>query len=304
MEKENKDKKGNFYEDGYVIVTNHFLGPWLKELGPGPAMLYVKLLSYCHQGKDTAWPSLRSLSQEMGLAKTTLIRHQHTLIKFGLIKKISKGRAVNHPYKNNLYQIIFPPDLPDHPERKIGSARSQNATANGSKMKPLRLQNDTSVGSKMKPSMVAKCYPNNNNKHYQYNNQDVVAVDFKKLREEGEEKMNAIREQLLNLDFKESFIEKLLQDYPPEKIEEKLELLMEGKNIQNPAGWLRSALKNDYQNPEQERPDEEPVEQASNLSRKSQKTFSRKVALRGIRLIRESLSLPVSSRSPSGREPG
>ena len=116
--------------------------------------------------------------------------------------------------------------------------------------------------------------------------------------------MKAIREQLTDLDFKESFIEKILKFYSIKKIEEKLELLMEGKNIQNPAGWLRSALKNDYQNPEQERPDEEPVEQASNLSRKSQKTFSRKVALRGIRLIRESLSLPVSSRSPSGREPG
>jgi hypothetical protein len=37
-----------------------------------------------------------------------------------------------------------------------------------------------------------------------------------------------------------------------EKIEEKLDLLMERRNIQSPAGWLRSALKNDYRGEEQE----------------------------------------------------
>jgi hypothetical protein len=34
------------------------------------------------------------------------------------------------------------------------------------------------------------------------------------------------------------------------KIEEKLDLLMERKNIQSPAGWLRAALKNDYRGEE------------------------------------------------------
>ena len=38
----------------------------------------------------------------------------------------------------------------------------------------------------------------------------VVAVDFKKLKEKGEEKMQAIRERMLELDFKEEFIEKKL----------------------------------------------------------------------------------------------
>jgi len=48
-------------------------------------------------------------------------------------------------------------------------------------------------------------------------------VNFKKLKEEGEEKIQAIREQLRNLDFKEGFIEQLPKDYPAKKIEEKLE---------------------------------------------------------------------------------
>jgi len=55
-------------------------------------------------------------------------------------------------------------------------------------------------------------------------------VDFKKLKEEGEEKMQALRGQLLNLNIKESFIEKILKEYPAKKIEEKLDLLMERWN--------------------------------------------------------------------------
>ncbi len=45
---------------------------------------------------------------------------------------------------------------------------------------------------------------------------------------------------------------------------------MERRNIKNPAGWLRAALKNDYQGEEQERDDEEPVEQVSHQTSLSQ----------------------------------
>ncbi|MBA3062194.1 MAG: hypothetical protein FP833_04440 [Atribacteria sp.] len=104
-------------------------------------------------------------------------------------------------------------------------------------------------------------------------------VNFKKLKEKGEEKMQApfdskehytgqaIRERLVELDFKEEFIEKILKEYSVKKIEEKLDLLMERRNIQSPAGWLSAALKNDYQDPEQERYDEEPVDQESQTIR-------------------------------------
>ena len=103
----------------------------------------------------------------------------------------------------------------------------------------------------MKPSLVAKCYPNNSN----INNTNTTAANreaaaaFKKLKEKGEEKMQAVREQLRDLDFKEEFIEQLLKDYPPRKIEKKLDLLFIKRNIQNPAGWLMAALKDDYPTP-------------------------------------------------------
>jgi hypothetical protein len=59
--------------------------------------------------------------------------------------------------------------------------------------------------------------------------------------------MIVIRKRMIKLDFKEEFIEKILKDFSPKKIEEKLDLLIERRNIQSPAGWLVAALKNDYQ---------------------------------------------------------
>ena len=139
----------------------------------------------------------------------------------------------------------------------------------------------------MKLDMVAKCYPNNNNlKHYQYNNKGVVAVDFIKLKEE--ERRKRIKEDLTGLDFKDSFREKLLKDFPLEKMEEKLELLKEKKHIINPSGWLMAALKNDYQGSQEE----ESQEVIEEKKEEPQRIFSsREEALRQIRLAKEKLAL-------------
>jgi hypothetical protein len=257
----------------------------------------------------------------MGIAKTTLLRYQDTLIRFGLIKNITRAKSTTGHYRNNIYQItpleelIEPPD----PDKIIDFL--------GSKMKPDRYQNDTSIGSKMKLSLVSKRYPNNTNlKHYQGNNNKegedaVAAVDFKKLKEKGEERMRVIRERMVELDFKEGFIEKILKEYSTKKIDEKLDLLMERRNIQRPAGWLMAALKNDYRGEEQERYDEEPAEESDNL--KSRGTMhralneseqidpsstentdipeevSREKAIKAIKLIQDNLSACISP-IPSG----
>ena len=254
-----KEKK-----EGYIIVTNYFLKKWVKVLGVGPVVLYEELLTYCHKGKDIAWPTIDSLCQQMGIAKTTLLRYQNTLLKFGLIKNITRGKSTTGHYRNNIYQVTPLEELtgPPDPEKIIDFI--------GSKMKPDRYQNDTSIGSNMKLSLVSKRYPNNTNLNItnittitKREKDAVVAVNFKKLKEEGEEKMQAIRERMVKLNFKEEFMEKIFKEYSVKKIEEKLDLLLIKRNIQNPAGWLRAALKNDYQDAEQERYDEEPAEQVS-----------------------------------------
>ena len=186
----------------------------------------------------------------MGIAKTTLLRYQNTLIKFGLVKNIRRAKSTTSHYKNNIYQITPLEKLPEHPD-----IRYQNDTYNGSKMKPGRFQNDTYVGSNLKLSLVSKRYPNNTNTNITNittTKRENVVVYFKKLKEKGEERMRVIRERMVELGFKEEFVEKILKDCSAKRIENKLYLLMEMRNIQNPAGWLSTALKNDYQNEEQE----------------------------------------------------
>ena len=300
MDKEKPKRQTKSSKEGYIIVPNYFLKKWVRVLGVGPVVLYQELLTYCHKEKDIAWPTINSLCQHMGIAKTTLLRYQNTLIKFALIKNITRGKSTTGHYKNNIYQITSLEELSKHPDP------GKILDFLGSKMKPDRYQNDTYIGSNLKLSLVSNCYPNNNNINNTNttttNREKDVVVNFKKLKEKGdlsacnaqaEEKMQTIRERLMDLDFTEGFIEQLLKDYSLKKIEEKLDLLMEKRNIQNPAGWLISALKNDYQDPEQEKYDKEPVGQLSENQKtppREEKASSREFALEMIRKTREMLA--------------
>ncbi|GAG74394.1 unnamed protein product [marine sediment metagenome] len=294
MEKEKLNKQNKPDEEkkeGYIIVTNYFLKKWVKVLGVGPVVLYEELLTYCHKGKYIAWPTINSLCQQMGIAKTTLLRYQNTLIKFGLIKNITRGKSTTGHYRNNIYQITSLEELSRHPDP------GKIIDFVGSKMKPDRYQKDTSIGSNMKLSLVSKRYPNNtnlNSTNVTTTNREkdvvVAVVDFKKLKEKGEEKMRVIRERMVELDFKEELIEKILKEYSTKKIDEKLDLLLIKRNIQSPAGWLSAALKNDYQDPEQERYDEEPAEQVPRPSTENKKILSREEALQQIQLAKDRLA--------------
>lgn len=237
-EKPNKQNKpGEKAKEGYIIVPNYFLREWVKVIGIGPALLYLQLLSYCHKEKDIAWPTLTTLSSKLGVSKNSLLSYRKILLKYGLIKKIIKRRTAQGNYQSNFYKVT-----PIEGCAKI-ELRQVHILGEGS--------------ANIAPGVVQNLHPNNTNlKHYQYNNNKeaekdaVVAVNFKKLKEKGEERMRVIRERMVELDFKEEFIEKTLKEYSMEKIKEKLDLLMERKNIKSPAGWLLSALNNDYQDPQ------------------------------------------------------
>ena len=119
MEKEkqnNQNKPDEEKKEGYIIVTNYFLKKWVKVLGVGPVVLYEELLTYCHKEKYIAWPTINSLCQQMGIAKTTLLRYQDTLLKFGLIKNITRGKSTTGHYRNNIYQITPLEELSRHPD--------------------------------------------------------------------------------------------------------------------------------------------------------------------------------------------
>ena len=267
MEKEFLKNQTQLTKEGYVIISSYFLDYCVEILGTGPGMLYIQLLNYCHKGKNLAWPSLATLGRKMQFTPKSITKFHQILLKHGLIKKISKGKTVSGNYRRNIYQVtplhmvkntlskgnIFP-----QVEEKITPNQGKKLPINNTNL------NNTKLTTTTKREKDA-----------------VVAVNFKKLKEKGdlsacnaqaEEKMQApysskekehyawqaLRERMVKLDLKEEFMEKMLKEYSVKKIEEKLDLLMERKNIQRPAGWLRAALQNDYRG-------EEPVEESEDL---------------------------------------
>jgi len=267
-------------KEGYVIISSYFLDNCVEVLGTGPAMLYIQLLNYCHKGKDLAWPTLATLGRKMQFTPKSITKFHQILLKHGLIKKIRKGKTPSGNYKRNIYQVT--------PLHKV-----KNTLSKGNIF--------PHIEEKITPNLGKKLPTNNTNLNITNSTTTngekdaVVAVDFKKIKEKGEKKMRVIKERMVELDFKEEFMEKMLKDYSTKKIDEKLDLLMEKKNIQNPAGWLRAALKNDYQGEEQERYDEEPVRKAPRLSTENKNILSREEALQQIQLAKDRLATIIPS---------
>ena len=93
--------------NSYTTIQDYFLAHWVNTIGLGPTVLYLQLLSYCHKGKDIAWPSIQTLNKRMGTTTKTLIRYRNTLIEYGLIKKVVKQKSISGGYDHNLYQIVL-----------------------------------------------------------------------------------------------------------------------------------------------------------------------------------------------------
>ena len=185
--------------NSYTTIQDYFLAHWVNTIGLGPAMLYIQLLSYCHKGKDTAWPSIKTLNKRMGTTTKTLIRYRNTLIKFGLIKKVVKQRSTSGGYDHNLYQIVLldkenvlhPPaeKLPEEKEKIISGVAKESPSSKQNN--PKRINTD----------------------------------DKKSLKKEG------IKEELEKLNMDKKSIYKTILNYSLEDIEEKLDLLRIKRNV-------------------------------------------------------------------------
>ena len=204
--------------NSYTTIQDYFLAHWVNTIGLGPAMLYLQLLSYCHKGKDTAWPSIKTLNKRMGTTTKTLIRYRNTLLEYGLIKKIVKQRSSSGGYDHNLYQIVLldkenvlhPPaeKLPEEKEKIVSGIVEESPSSN-------------------------------------QNNPNKIVPDSKKSL-----KTERIKKELEKLNLDKKSIDKIILNYSSEDIEEKLDLLEIKRNVVNPAGWLIAALKANYLNPE------------------------------------------------------
>jgi len=202
----------------YTTIQDYFLNHWVSTIGLGPAMLYLQLLSYCHKGKDIAWPSIKTLNKRMGTTTKTLIKYRNTLLEYGLIKKIVKQRSSSGGYDHNLYQIVLldkenvlhPPaeKLPEESEKII--------------------------------SGISKEFPS-----FNQDNPQKVITDNKK-----SPKTEKMKEELKKLNLDKKSIDKIILNYSLEDIEKKLDLLKIRKNVISPAGWLIAALQANYLNSE------------------------------------------------------
>jgi len=221
----------------FTTIQDYFLAHWVNEIGLGPAMLYLQLLSYCYKGKDTAWPSIQTLNKRMGTTTKTLIKYRNTLLEYGLIKKIVKQRSSSGGYDHNLYQIVlldkenilYPPTekLPEENEKII--------------------------------SGIAGKFP------FQDNPKKVIIENKKSPKTER------IKKELEKLNLDKKLIDKIILNYSLEDIEEKLDLLEIKRNVINPAGWLITALQANYLNPESSKEEnhEEEIMETEEIEAKS-----------------------------------
>ena len=202
----------------YTTIQDYFLAHWVSTIGLGPAMLYLQLLSYCHKGKDTAWPSINTLNKRMGTTTKTLVKYRNTLLEYGLIKKVIKQKSSSGGYDHNLYQIVlldkenilYPPaeNLPEENEKVISGISEESSYSN------------------------------------QDNPNKIVSDNKKSLKTER------VKEKLRKLNLDKKSIDKIILNYSLEDIKEKIDLLEIKRNVINPAGWLVAALKANYFNPE------------------------------------------------------
>jgi hypothetical protein len=214
MERKIPVKKTN----SYTTIQDYFLAHWVCIIGLGPTVLYLQLLSYCHKGKDIAWPSIKTLNKRMGTTTKSLIKYRTTLLEYGLIKKVIKQRSASGGYDHNLYQIVlldkenilYPPAerLPEENEKVISGIAEESPSSNQINPKKLIIDNKKSL------------------------------------------KIEKMKEELKKLNLDKKSIDKTILNYSLGDIEEKLELLEIKRNVINPAGWLITALKANYLNPE------------------------------------------------------
>ena len=236
--------------NSYTTIQDYFLAQWVSTIGIGPTVLYIQLLSYCHKGKDTAWPSIKTLNKRLGTTTKTLIRYRNTLIKFGLIKKVVKRRSTSGGYDHNLYQIVLldKENVLHPPAEKLPEEKEEIVSG-----------------------IVESLCSNKNNL------KKVIVNNRKSLKTER------IKEELEKINLDKKSIDKIILKYSLEDIEEKLDLLEIKRNVVNPAGWLITALQVNYLNPEsyrEENDEEEKIMETEEMESESKIVKLNKLALK------------------------
>jgi hypothetical protein len=108
--------------NSYTTIQDYFLAQWVSTIGLGPTVLYIQLLSYCHKGKDTAWPSIKTLNKRLGTTTKTLIRYRNILLEYGLIKKVECIPCIQ-ALVDNIFFASFLPTILGSSKKSFGTPR-------------------------------------------------------------------------------------------------------------------------------------------------------------------------------------
>ncbi len=93
----------------------------------------------------------------------------------------------------------------------------------------------------------------------------MVNADKKSLKKER------MKEELMRINLDKKSIDKIILNYSLEDIEGKIDLLNTKRNVVNPAGWLITALKANYVNPESFKEENDEVEEIIEVEEEEQK---------------------------------
>ena len=236
--------------NSYTTIQDYFLAQWVSTIGIGPTVLYLQLLSYCHKGKDIAWPSIKTLNKRMGTTTKTLIRYRNTLIEYGFIKTVIKQKSSSGGYDHNLYQIVLldKENVLHPPAEKLPEEKEEIVSG----------------------IVESPCSNKNNLKKVIVNNKKSL-------------KTERIKEELGKINMDKKSIDKIILKYSLGDIEEKLDLLQIKRNVINPAGWLVASLKANYLNPEsyrEENDEEKKIMETEEMESESKIVKLNKLALK------------------------
>lgn len=100
----NSVQLGGIYEDGYGIVPKKMFKA--KNIGKNEKLILSYFLSYTGAGKDSCFPSIDLISEDLGLSRGTIVEAIKVCVSEGFIRKekLHPDNPLNHA---NKYVILF-----------------------------------------------------------------------------------------------------------------------------------------------------------------------------------------------------
>ncbi len=91
-------------EKGWFHIDNEYLNGYGKLLGPSCTLTYITLCRFANEGTQTCFPEMRTIAEEVGLSKITVLRALKVLEEWNIIhveKRKVKGKQIS-----NLYTLL------------------------------------------------------------------------------------------------------------------------------------------------------------------------------------------------------